>query len=89
MGVLVRLALPEFDIVDLMAGRKRGRPPRQQTSSNQMELENEPDTGPVAPTAQQPDRVQFAQQPADESIARNRWMKIVRSNPDQVRLEMT
>ena len=34
-----------------------------------MELENEPDTVPIAPTAQQPDRVHFAQQPADKSIA--------------------
>ena len=34
-----------------------------------MKLDNEPDTGPMAPTAQQPDGVQFAQQPADKSIA--------------------
>ena len=37
LGVPVRLALPEFDIVDIMAGRKRGRPVSQQTASNQTE----------------------------------------------------
>jgi hypothetical protein len=37
LGVPVRLALPEFDIADIMAGRKRGRPVKQQTASNQTE----------------------------------------------------
>ena len=60
-GVPVRLVMPEFDIVDLMAGRKRGRAPRQQTASNQTEPDqasqsentNEPQPGP----SQAPDDV--------------------------------
>ena len=45
LGVPVTLGIPEFDIVDHMAGRRRGRPPRQQKSAaNQTELEQEKST---------------------------------------------
>ena len=47
-GVPVRLVFPEFDIVDLMAGRRKGRPPKAQTSSSQNDPAqlDEPQPGP-------------------------------------------
>ena len=54
LGVPVRLALPEYDIVDIMAGRRRGRPPRQQTASNQTEADQEQDSQPSKTSEPQP-----------------------------------
>ena len=54
LGVPVRLALPEYDIVDIMAGRKRGRQPKQQTASNQTEPDQVPESQPSEASAPQP-----------------------------------
>ena len=54
LGVPVRLALPEYDIVDIMAGRKRGRQPKQQTASNQTEPDRVPESQPSEASAPQP-----------------------------------
>ena len=69
MGVPVRLALPEFDIVDLMGGRRKSRPTKQQASSNQIEPDHKPGISPEEKTVQQPDEVQIAKRPNKQAIA--------------------
>ena len=58
LGVPVTLGIPEFDIVDHVAGRRRGRPPRQQKSAaNQTEpepIESAPSQEDFAPGPSQP-----------------------------------
>ena len=69
LGVPVRMALPEFDIVDIMAGRRRGKPPRQQTASNQTEPDQMPDSQPSEMSEPQPGP---SQAPDDVSRKRER-----------------
>ena len=54
LGVPVTFAVPEFDILDIMAGKKVGRKPKQKVTPNQIEpdklpdaqIETEPQPGP-------------------------------------------
>ena len=97
LGVPVSLGLPEFDIVDIMAGKKRGRPPRQQkSSSNQIEPETadtaQPDENPQPGPSNQQDDVSRKRERAvntdTETEARLPDAKAVKIRPKRTREEL-
>ena len=79
LGVPVTLGVPEFDIVDHIAGKRKGRPPKQQqSSSNQTEPEKTDSATSTEEPQMRPSQPQAASNAEDE-LSRKRGRA---QNPD-------
>ena len=94
LGVPVRLAVPEFDIVDIMSGRKGGRKPKRQAATNQIEPDNtpevQPDSEPQPGPSNEPDDVSRkrgrAAQSSDETEVQKRGRTAQSSDEMEVQM---